>query len=191
MPAEFNTFYFPWEMDLLHNLQSIHNPILDKVMSIYTILGDKGIGAIVISLLVLLFVKNKKVGVTMGGALFFSLLFCNILLKTIVMRGRPCWIDTTIPLLTEVPDDYSFPSGHTTAFFAMAVGLVQYYKGWGIVALIAGALMGFSRLYLFVHWPTDVLGGAVVGTIAGLLSGMIVRHFYLKYPNFKIPFLEK
>lgn len=191
MPENYNTFYFPWEMDLLQWFQTIHNPVLDKIEVAITYLAEKGLGWILLTLLILFFVKNKKPGITMCGALFFSVLFCNIIIKNIAMRGRLCWIDPTVSLLVEIPDDYSFPSGHTSVSFAAAVGLFQHYKKWGVVAIIVAVLIGISRLYLFVHWPTDVLVGAIVGTIAGLLSGMIVKHFYEKYPNFKVPFLEK
>lgn len=191
MPSEFTTFYFPWEIDLLQWFQSIHNPVLDKIELATTMLAEKGIFWIIITLLMFFVLKDKKPGLTAMGSLVLSFILCNLLLKNIMMRGRPCWEDPTVQLLVEIPDDFSFPSGHTSFSFACATAIFQYYKGWGALALVIAALIGVSRLYLFVHWPTDVMVGAIVGIIAGLLSGMLIRDFYKKYPDFKIPFIEK
>ena len=180
-----------WEFDVLYWFQSLHSPVMDKVGLFLTMLCEKGIFWIIVTLGMFFFLKNKKPGLTAMGALCLSFLLCNLILKHIVQRDRPCWIDPSIQLLVETPDDYSFPSGHTSFSFACATAIFQYYKGWGILALLLAAGIGLSRLYLFVHFPTDVLVGACVGIIAGMLSGMLIRDFYKAYPNFRIPILEK
>lgn len=180
-----------WEFDILYWFQDMHGPLLDKLGLAFTMLAEKGIAWILVSLFLLIFVKDKRVGLTCWLSLTLSFLLCNILLKNIVQRDRPCWIDTSIPLLVEIPDDFSFPSGHTSFSFAAATAIVQYYKGWGMVALAAATLTGLSRLYLFVHFPTDVMVGAGVGVISGLLSGLLVRDFYRAHPNFRLPVLER
>ncbi len=180
-----------WEFDILYWLQDFHNPLLDKLAFLFTMLAEKGIGWILLVLLILFLVKDKRVGLTGCGALCISFLLCNILLKNMIQRDRPCWIDPSISLLVGIPDDYSFPSGHSSCSFAAATAIFQYYKGWGLLALLAAMLIALSRLYHFVHFPTDVLVGAVVGVISGLLSGLIVRDFYRAYPDFKVPFIEK
>ena len=180
-----------WEFDILYWFCDLHSQILDKVAMGFTLFAEKGIGWMVIMLLILLFAKNKKAGLTGWGALVLSFLLCNLLLKHIVQRDRPCWIDPSIPLLVETPDDFSFPSGHTSFTFAAATAIFQYYRGWGLLALLAAVMTGLSRLYLFVHFPTDVLAGAGVGVISGLLSGLLVRDFYRVHPDFKLPVLEK
>ena len=87
------------------------------------------------------------------------------MIKNIVARERPCWIDNTVNLLIANPKDFSFPSGHTLASFEAAVTIFLFNKKVGIPAIILAALIGFSRLYLFVHFPTDVLGGIILGTV--------------------------
>ena len=180
-----------WEFDILYWFQDLHDPLMDKVALGLTMLAEKGIFWIALMLVILLFVKDKKVGLTGWVALCLSVLLCNILLKNIVQRDRPCWIDPSIQLLVDIPDDYSFPSGHTSFSFAGAVAIFRYYKGWGFLALVLAAMIGLSRLYLFVHFPTDVLVGAFCGIVSGMLAGMLVRDFYKVYPNFRIPILEK
>ena len=180
-----------WEFDVLHWFQTLHGPVMDKVALAFTLFCEKGIGWIILIMLVFLFAKDKRVGLTGMLAFCLSFLLCNLLLKNMISRDRPCWIDTTVDLLVEIPDDYSFPSGHTSFSFASAMAIFQYWKGRGVLAFIVAALIGLSRLYLFVHFPTDVLVGAVIGIVSGALAGLIVRDFYKKYPNFRIPVLER
>ena len=164
-----------WEFDVLYWFQSIHNSVFDVIWPIITLFGAKGAFCAISSVLILIFVKDKRVGLTCILAWVIDVLICNVTIKPLAMRDRPCWIDTTVPLLVEVPDDYSFPSGHTAILFCWAISIIQYNKKWGIAAIVLAILVGFSRLYLFVHFPTDVLVGAICGTIAAIISGLIVR----------------
>lgn len=175
--------YFSWEMDLLQWFQGIHNPVLDKIMVVITSMGNAGILWIILTILMLLFCKDKRVAWTSALALLFSLLVVNCGLKNLVGRDRPCWIDRSVVLLVKNPTDYSFPSGHSSASFASAVAIVQYgrYRKQGIAAIILASCIAISRLYVFVHWPTDVIGGICFGVIEGLLAGIIVRFLYKKY----------
>ncbi len=177
-----NVFYFNWEFDLLYWFQSLHNPILDKIVVVITSLGNAGIFWILLTLVMLVVCKDKKVAWTSALALLFSLLVINIFLKNTVMRARPCWIDDTIPLLVKNPKDYSFPSGHSSASFASAVSIVQYarYRKQGIAAVILAALIAVSRMYVFVHFPTDVFVGTILGIIEAILAGIIIRFIYRK-----------
>lgn len=177
-----NVFYFNWEFDLLYWFQSIHNPILDKIVVVITSFGNAGIFWILLTLVMLIVCKDKKVAWTSALALLFSLLVINIFLKNTVMRARPCWIDDTIPLLVKNPKDYSFPSGHSSASFASAVSIVQYakYRKQGIAAVILAALIAVSRMYVFVHFPTDVFVGTILGIIEAILAGIIIRFIYRK-----------
>lgn len=93
----------------------------------------------------------------------------NVVLKNLAARPRPCWLDQTVPLLVRMPKDYSFPSGHTLVSFEGAVTIFLFNKKWGIPALLLAVLIGCSRLYLFVHFPTDVLAGAVLGSVIAWL----------------------
>ncbi len=109
--------------------------------------------------------KYRKCGVRMAIALILDLILCNLVLKPLAARPRPCWIDEQVKLLVAAPKDYSFPSGHSAASFAAAVSIFVMHKKEGAAALILACLIAFSRLYLFVHFPTDVLAGIAVGFI--------------------------
>ena len=94
----------------------------------------------------------------------------NGILKNLVMRSRPCWINTDFNLLIANPKDYSFPSGHALSSTIAATVITLYRKKWGIIVIPITALMAFSRLYLYVHFPTDILGGIVRGIIIGYVT---------------------
>ena len=150
-------------------METFSHPVLDKIMIFVSSLGNKGIIWIAIGILFLLLgVKNKKWR-TRGLLVLFSLaanlLVCNTVLKPLVDRTRPYYVLEYTPLIPPVGDP-SFPSGHTSASFAAATAIYCINKKWGIAAYLLAAVMGFSRLYLGVHFPTDVLFGAVVGMVA-------------------------
>ncbi len=168
-------FYFHWEFPFLDALQSLHNPLLDSFMTAVTSLGNAGIFWILTGILLLFFKKTRKCGVTVLLALLFSLLAGNFLLKNLAARQRPCWINQDVPLLIKMPADFSFPSGHTQAGFAAALSIFFYFRKAGIAALLLAALIGFSRLYLYVHFPTDVLGGLVIGCVLAALAYLLVK----------------
>lgn len=155
--------YFQWEFDWLNAIQTWRTPVLDKVMVVISSLGNAGIVWIVICVVFLLLKKYRKDGVLMLSSLLLDLVICNFILKGMVARQRPCWLNETVELLVESPVDYSFPSGHTMASFAVAPIIYHMNKKWGIAAYILSALIGFSRMYLYVHFPTDVLGGVIFG----------------------------
>lgn len=167
-----------WEFNLLYWFQSIHSEVGDAIWMFITKFGDHGIFWGLVMLFLLIFVKDKRVGLTCFIAMVIDVLICNVILKNTVCRDRPCWIDTTVKLLVETPDDYSFPSGHTGFSFAAAISILQYNRKWGIAATILAGLIAISRLYLFVHFPTDVLAGLVVGVLASICAGILVRYFY-------------
>ncbi len=175
-----NIFYFQWELDLLHWFQSIHNEFLDVVMPKITFLGNGGWFWIVVTLLLLILPFNRKMGVQAAISLILTVILCNVILKPTVMRCRPCWLEPDVQLLVKIPHDFSFPSGHTNASFAVATAIFLRNKKLGIPALILAALIGISRLYVFVHWPTDVLTGLVTGVCGGIISYFIVNLIWKK-----------
>ena len=154
-----------WEFTILDALQQIHTPLLDKILVFITSLGNAGWFWIVLGLVLLCVKKYRKYGVLVLGALILSALFGNIILKPLVARQRPCWLDPSVELLVAVPKDFSFPSGHSLVSFEGAVCIFLFNRKWGIPALMLAVLTAFSRLYLFVHFPTDVLAGIVMGTV--------------------------
>lgn len=159
-----------WEFKILDALQDIQSPILTKVMAFVTMLGEAGWFWIVLGIVLLCTKKYRKCGVAVLLALILDLILANIILKPLVARPRPCWIREDIELLVRVPRDYSFPSGHTMASFASAGALLFTEKKFGVGACILALLMGISRLYFYVHFPTDVLSGVILGLLCGVVS---------------------
>lgn len=159
------------ELSILDWIQTLHMPFLDKIMVFITRLGDAGIIWIVLSIVLLLIPKTRKSGAVMVAALVVDVLLCNIVLKNLVARTRPYDVNTGVHLLVEKLHDYSFPSGHTAASFASvtALYLAGEKKLWKF-ALVLACLIAISRLYLYVHYPTDVLGGILFGVISGYLG---------------------
>ena len=159
------------ELSILDWLQTLHTPFLDKIMVFITRLGDAGIIWIVLSIVLLLIPKTRKSGAVMVVALVVDVLLCNIVLKNLVARTRPYDVNTGVHLLVAKLHDYSFPSGHTAASFASvtALYLAGEKKLWKF-ALVLACLIAISRLYLYVHYPTDVFGGILFGVISGYLG---------------------
>lgn len=167
-------FYFSWEFPMLDALQNIHSPILDQIMVAITSLGNSGLIWIIMGVAMLFFKKTRKCGVVVLLALLFSLLVCNITLKNLLERLRPCTIRPDVPLLISPPHGYSFPSGHSQASFSAAFAIFSNNKKWGIGALILAGVIAFSRLYLYVHFPTDVFAGMLIGCFLGWLANYII-----------------
>lgn len=158
-------------------------PFLDKVMPIITLFGDKGIFWIAAALLLIIIKKTRKTGVMMGTALLLGLIIGNLILKNAVARTRPYDVNTAMQaeLLVKTLSDFSFPSGHTLASFEAATVLMIRDKRFGIPALILAILIALSRLYLYVHYPTDVLAGALLGVFIGIFACFLVDKIYKRF----------
>lgn len=159
---------------------NLRNPFLNFVMPIITMLGDAGIFWIACAVLFLVFPKTRKMGLTMGVSLLIGLLLCNVTLKPLIDRVRPYDYSKEYMqyLMTSIHHDGSFPSGHTIASFEAATAICIYNKKLGTVALVLAVLIAFSRLYLFVHYPTDVLASVVLGTGIAFLGKFLVNKGY-------------
>ena len=163
------------EIAILDAIQTIRNPLLDKIMISITTLGDAGIIWILLAIVLVNNKKYRRTGIILAVALVVDLILCNILLKPVIARTRPFDINTMVELIVKRPVDYSFPSGHTAGSFAATVGLfLAKNKKMAIGALIISVLIAFSRLYLYVHFLTDVLGGIAAGIVAGTVGYLIV-----------------
>ena len=163
---------------------------LDQVMPWITKLGDGGIFWIATALILMCIPKYRKAGFSMGAALLMGLLICNLTLKPLVARMRPYdyqaeYFGQTIQLLIATPHDYSFPSGHTIACFEGAVALMLHDKRLGIPALVIAVLVAFSRLYLYVHYPTDVLVSILLGTCFAIAGTLLVKKGFQAWENRK------
>ena len=164
------------EIHILDMIQNLRTPIGDVVVPLITRLGDAGIIWIILTVLLLIIPKTRKTGVIMMAALLADVLLCNVVIKNLVARTRPFDVNTAVQLLVAKPRDYSFPSGHTAASFASvtALYLAGEKKMWK-AALVLAVLIALSRLYLYVHYPTDIIGGVVFGSLSGYLGYKIVE----------------
>lgn len=169
-----------WIMNLefwiLDGIQNLRTPAVDVLMPFITRFGNGGVIWIVLTVILLLIPKTRKTGLILGTALILDGILCNLLLKNLVRRIRPCDINDAVRLLIPYPSDYSFPSGHTAVSFA-AVSALYFAEEkylWK-AALVLAAFIAFSRMYLYVHYPTDILGGALLGILCGYLGCRIVR----------------
>ena len=158
-----------WEFDVLYWFQSLHNPVLDQIEKVITKFGDGGIFWILLTVAIIFLVKDKRVGITCALALASEAVIV-LVLKNTVRRSRPIWLDPTVHMLVRIPKDYSFPSGHSAASFSVAVSIFLYNKKWGTAAIILAILIALSRMYLFVHFPSDIAGGIFCGLFAAFVA---------------------
>lgn len=160
------------EADILLWIQNnIRNDVLTPIFKFVTTLGNAGMIWIVLSVGLLIPKKTRRVGVLALVSLSFSALIDNVILKNVVARTRPYDVIEGLTSLVGSQKDYSFPSGHTGSAFAAAVVMFRGLpKKYGIPILVFACLMGLSRLYVGVHYPSDVLGGVLIGTGIALLT---------------------
>lgn len=169
------------ELKILDFIQTLRNPILDKMMLLFTSLGNGGIIWLLLVVILVCIPKTRKTGVMVMLALALDVLLCSGLLKHLFARIRPCDVNTSIQLLIPRPTDYSFPSGHTSVSFSVVAALyLAKEKKLFIPSLLIAILISFSRMYLYVHYPTDILGGIVLGILCGYLSYIAVDKFIVK-----------
>lgn len=169
----------PIEFSFLNYLQTLHTPLFDSIMLFITAITDKGAAGILLCLVLLSRKRWRKVGVVMLLALIIGHLFGSVLLKNVFARVRPCNVNLAVEMLIKRPHSFSFPSGHTTLTFAAIMTL--YFAHWHklfFIAVVVGALVCFSRMYLYVHFPTDILAGMCVGILSAYVAWVIVQKFY-------------
>lgn len=166
------------EIQILDWIQTLHTPFLDELMLLITHLGDMGIFWILLAGVLLLIPETRKSGVIVAVALCLDVIVCNGILKNVFARTRPFDVNEAVQLLIVAPKDFSFPSGHTGASFAVVAAL--YFAGekklWK-ASLVLAVLIAVSRMYLYVHYPTDILGGMLVGITVGAAGAYLVRRF--------------
>lgn len=198
--SNFDLNVFNWIETTFH---TGNNKILDAIMYIITTLGDAGIIWIILAVVLMIPKKYRKCGMMMAGSLIIMLVLNNLVLKNLFQRPRPFLFFADNPLYN-FPDivardtlastsnptgyEYSFPSGHTTSSFAAVVPLFKTNnKKFGIAALVLAVLIAFSRIYVHVHYCTDILFGVVLGVCYGLLGclviGLVIKLIESKKPK--------
>ena len=155
--------------------QHLRCGVLDTVLPAVSWICNHGEVWIILAAVLLLRKRDRWVGVSVALALVLDLVCCNLILKPLVDRVRPFAVNTAVELLTAPPLDASFPSGHTAASFAAVFALKASGSRLWKPALVLAAAIAFSRLYLYVHWPSDVLGGAVLGAAVGWAGAWLVQ----------------
>ena len=166
-----------WEFDLLYQLQELRQPIIDRILTFISTLGNGGVIWILAALVLLAIKRYRKIGWQVALSMLLTVIIGNLILKNLVARDRPCWIDPDVALLVRNPWDYSFPSGHAMNGFAASVAMLINDKRLGIPAVLFAAVIAFSRLYLFVHFPTDVLAGILLGTVDAVIVCLLYRRY--------------
>ncbi len=188
--AWLNSTFGSMDQAILNFYHSVHDKLgtpMDVFMQLFTKLGDGGIFLIILALCLMLFKKTRKVGIGMLGGIIIGALFTNVCIKNIVARPRPyvfwneCseWVKDIWHWKPE--SEFSFPSGHTTAAMASMTPIFFFCnkkKSWTVFLFVIA--IGATRNYIMVHYPSDILGGIIVGGIAGFLSFLIVNAVYDK-----------
>ncbi len=164
------------DFSILSWIQANRNGFLDLFFKLITHLGDAGAFWIALGVLLLCFPKTHRCGVCVLVCLAVTALLGEGLLKHVFLRERPCVQQPIADLLLSIPTTYSFPSGHSASSFTAATALLFYHRRAGIAACILAALIAFSRLYCYVHFPTDVLAGIALGVcVAVVLTPRLSR----------------
>ena len=169
---------------LLWIQNNLRSDFLDPIMKAITMLGDKGMIWILITLGLLIVRRTRPLGVVCAVSMVFGLIVTNLIIKNWVARVRPYEVIQGLQCIVPLADDWSFPSGHTTNSLACAWVLFRRApKKFGVPALILAILIAFSRLYVGIHFPTDVLGGAVVGICSACLAMWLVPKLEKRFPK--------
>ncbi len=168
------------ELDILNAIHSISSPAMDSIMLGITYASTHAAVWLILAALLMFSQRYRKTGAAMIVAVAVSYIVCDLVLKPLICRERPCDL-SGFELLVSIPDSYSFPSGHTMSSFAAATVLMISNRRLGIAAMAFAAMVGVSRLYLFVHWPTDVVAGALIGIV---LAVLLLRFLYRYIPYF-------
>ena len=169
---------------LLWIQNNLRSGFLDPIMKAITMLGDKGMIWILITLALLIMRRTRKLGVMCAASMVFGLIVTNLIIKNWAARIRPYEMVQGLNCIVPLAKDWSFPSGHTTNSLACAWVLFRKApKKFGVPALILAILIAFSRLYVGIHYPTDVLGGALIGLGSACLAMLLVPRLEKRFPK--------
>lgn len=174
-------------LTLIHGFAVSTNFLLTPVITIITTSCDYGIGMIILGIVLALFKRTRKIGICVLLSLIIGSLITNVIVKNWVARPRPYQSDTALyntwwqMVGARTESGFSFPSGHTTAAMAaMTAIFLTSTKKYRWISFIFVLLIGFSRNYLMVHYPSDVIGGIISGGIAAFVAAKLIDLAYAK-----------
>ena len=150
-------------------------PFMDFIIPKITFLGNGGFIWVLTAIILLFFKKYRKGGIAILIALAFGAILGSFVLKPLIARPRPFHSMEELSLLIKSPTGFSFPSGHTMSSFSAAYILNYINKKFGYFAIPLAILIAFSRLYLYVHFPSDILAGAILGTLISYLTVKVLK----------------
>lgn len=179
---------FNFDASILLFIQNhIRQPWLSPIVIGITHLGDKGLFWIALTLLMIYFRKTRRTGYTSLIAMTIGLLVTNLILKNWIARVRPYELIEGLQLIIGKQKDFSFPSGHACNSFAAGWAMFRGLKkrSWGVAALVLAILITLSRIYVGVHYPTDILAGAAIGIAAAEAARPIVKALAQRFPAFR------
>ncbi|MCQ2910583.1 MAG: phosphatase PAP2 family protein [Clostridia bacterium] len=194
MAEVLNNFFGSFDyqiLESLHNLAETSGNILRPLCDIVSFVFDNGIVFFILGLILLLFKKTRKIGICLIGALGLGTIIAKFGLKDFVARPRPFMQNDTYNswwqfIGTTNDTSFSFPSGHTTmtmaGFTTLFIYLKKRYSSWGILGVL---LVTFSRCYLMVHYPSDILGGILVGLVSAIIAWLITKLIYYILEKYK------
>lgn len=156
--------------------------VLDSVfLGLTRVAGSYGQLWLIIAALLLIFKKTRKAGISVLIAYLAVYLLGQIVLKQLISRPRPCQIDQTFAMLVARPSSSSFPSTHSAWAFGAATAIFMQHRKLGAAAYAVAALIAFSRMYMFLHFPTDVLFGTALGIALGVLAHWITKALWKRF----------
>lgn len=168
-----------WDASVITAIyENVHSAFLTMFFRIVTLLGEGGIFWIAVAVILLFFKKTRRSGICIGASLLIGVIVGNGIIKNVVARPRPYDAIEGIESVVSHLSDYSFPSGHSLCCFEAATALAMNRTKWAIPAYVGAVLVAVSRLFLFVHYPTDVICGALLGVLFGMLGSLAAGAIY-------------
>ena len=168
-----------WDASVITAIyENVHSAFLTMFFRIVTLLGEGGIFWIAVAVILLFFKKTRRSGICIGASLLIGVIVGNGIIKNVVARPRPYDAIAGIESVVSHLSDYSFPSGHSLCCFEAATALAMNRTKWAIPAYVGAVLVAVSRLFLFVHYLTDVICGALLGVLFGVLGSLAAGAIY-------------
>lgn len=156
--------------------ENMSSEILDTIMKFISCSGDYAAVWIILSIVLLIKKPTREIGIVMFFAILMGFLLNDLMIKPLIERPRPFIDDPSLPLVISPPGGYSFTSGHTVKAFAAAFVMFIYDRKWGTGFLVYATLIGFSRVYLMVHYPSDIIAGVLIGILCAVAVYSIIKY---------------